>query len=39
VRFLTKTATRSHFVLITYIVNTIKKQKSKPCQMDLPLLK
>jgi len=37
--FLAKSTTRGQFVLITYIVFFTEMQKSKPYEMDLPLLK
>jgi hypothetical protein len=36
---LAKSTAQHQLVPITYIAKSTKKQKGKPCQMDLPLLK
>ena len=38
-RYLTSITIRKQFVLITYIVKSIKNQKGKPQKKGLPLLK
>ncbi len=38
-RFLARKTTKGRSTPITDIVKSIKKQKGKPCEMNLPLLK
>jgi hypothetical protein len=37
--FFAKILTQNQFSLIAYIIKSANPQKSKPCKMDLPLLK